>query len=438
MGSKNLKAVAVRGTQGLPVKHPEKLLEITKRQYDFARKTKIFQITSRWSNLFAWVVNNEREAVCVRNHQSFFFPEGYGHLDVDIFLDKYSEKMLACHSCAMHCQHRFHIKEGPFAGMKGEGPEWIVPLQYGALLGNINYDTGLAALELDNKYGIDTMTCSTLIGWLMHCWQEGLITEKDTGGLNLEWGNREAIVGLHEQIAKKEGIGDLISDGCDEAIRRLGAETGKYLYRCGKGLTQEGGNDRILRAMPLGNVTSNRGNDHLRGRVNLEFMGLPAEVMEKIFGRPVNPDPYAWDTKAWMATWQQYLNTMSDATGLCKFWTQWFAPDMWGFAQPTEVINAVTGWDITPQELMEVSERIWNMEKMFNVREGVGREGDMPPYIFFEPIKEGARKGLRLEPDKWEKLLDEYYELHGWDKNGTPTPQTLKRLGLDGEPSHKL
>ncbi len=129
---------------------------------------------------------------------------------------------------------------------------------------------------------------------------------------------------------------------------------------------------------------------------------------------------------------------MSDATGLCKFWTQWFAPDMWGFEQPAEVINAITGWDVTSDELMETSERIWNMEKLFNVREGLDRRNDKPPYIFFEPIKEGARKGLRLEPDKWEKLLDEYYELHGWDKEGTPQPETLKRLGLDEEPSHRL
>ncbi|MEE8471996.1 MAG: aldehyde ferredoxin oxidoreductase family protein [Dehalococcoidia bacterium] len=438
MGSKNLKAVVVRGTGGMPVAHPEKLLQTAKAQYEFARKTKIFQINSRWSNLFAWVVNNEREGIVVRNHQANFYPEGYGHLDVDIFLDKYSEKMLACHSCAMHCQHRYKIKEGPYAGTEGEGPEWIVPLLYGAFIGNVDYDVALYSLELLNQYGVDAATAGLYIGWLMHCWQEGLITEKDTGGLNLEWGNREAIIGLIKQMAFKEGLGGMVTDGSDEAIRRLGPETAQYLYRCGKGLTQEPGNDRMLRATPLGNVTSNRGNDHLRGRVNLEFMNLPAEVLQNIFGRPVNPEPTAWDTKAWMATWQQYLNTMSDATGLCKFWTQWFAPDMWGFKQPTEVINAVTGWDMTPEELMETSERIWNMEKMFNHREGVGREGDKPPHIFFEPVKEGARKGLRLEPDKWEALLDEYYELHGWDKEGTPQPETLKRLGLDQEPSHRL
>ncbi|MEE8471821.1 MAG: aldehyde ferredoxin oxidoreductase C-terminal domain-containing protein, partial [Dehalococcoidia bacterium] len=438
MGSKNLKAVAVRGTGGLPVAHPEKLLEVTKGQYNFIRKTKIFQITSRWSNLFAWVVNNEREGISAYNHQKNFFPEGYGHLDVDIFLDKYSEKMLACHACAMHCQHRFKIKEGPYAGTEGEGPEWSTPQGFGANVGNLDYATALKTLELCNKYGIDMLTYGVYLGWLMHCWQEGILTEKDTGGLNLEWGNGEAMVTIAEQIAKGEGLGGKISGGADDAIRQIGPGSERYLYRCGKGLTQERGNDRILRATPLGNQTSNRGNDHLRGRCNLEFMGLPAEVLSKIIGRPTNPDPYAWDTKAYFAMWQQHLNTLSDATGLCKFWTQWFAPDLWGFDQPAEVINAITGWDVTSDELMETSERIWNMEKLFNVREGLDRRNDKPPYIFFEPIKEGARKGLRLEPDKWEKLLDEYYDLRGWDRNSIPTPETLKRLGLDAEPSHRL
>src|SRR3972149_2539247 len=116
MGAKNLKALAGRGAQGLPVKHPERLLELTKAQYEFARKTKIFQITSRWSNLFAWVVNNEQEGIAAYNHQKNFYPEGHGHIDVDIFLNDYSEKMLACHGCAMHCQHRFKIKSGPYYG----------------------------------------------------------------------------------------------------------------------------------------------------------------------------------------------------------------------------------------------------------------------------------------------------------------------------------
>lgn len=438
MGSKRLKAIAVKGSQGLIAKSPEKLLELTKKQYDYARRTKIFQIVSRWCNLFVWPVWHERESISVRNHQASYFPESYGKIDVDIFLDNYSEKMLACHSCPMHCQHRFHIKSGPFAGLKGEGPEWILWNLYCSHIGNTRLDVALAALDLANKYGIDYMTYGLYLAWLMELWQRGIINEKDTGGLNLEWGNPEAIIQIIHQVANREGLGNVISDGSEEAIKRIGRGCERYLYRCGKGLTLEPSNWRILRATPLGNMTSNRGNDHLRGIVNLEFMNLPAEVMEKIFWRPVDPNPHTWETKAWMATWSQYLYTISDATGLCRFWTKFMAPDFWGFEEPCEVINAVTGWGISREELMEIGERIWNIERLFNVREGLGRKSDMPPPLLFEPIKEGARKGLRLEPEKWERLLDEYYELHGWDKEGRPSQQTLQRLNLDKEPSHIL
>ncbi len=437
MGAKNLKAVAIRGTQGLPVAHPQELMEITRNQVNFVRGTKIFQIASRWSNLFAWVVANESERVSVRNHQANFFPEGYGGIDVDIFLDKYSEKMLACQGCAMHCQHRFKIKEGPFAGTVGEGPEWSAQNSLGSRIGNTRWDVSLAILEKCNKYGLDMGTFSGYVSWLMECWQRGLITEKDTAGLNLEWGSLD-VVKLVEQVANKEGLGAKISEGVQQAIKNMGPETDKYFHRCGKGLTHESAEYRVLRATPLGCVTANKGNDHLRGMVNIEFMNLPPGVLENIFGRYVNPDPYAWDTKAWMATWMQHLCTISDATGLCKFWTKWFAPDLFGFEEPCKVINAITGWDMNTQELMDVAERIWNIERMFNARDGLGRKGDWPGDVFFTPIKEGARKGMALDRDKWDKLLDEYYEIHGWDKEGRPTPQTLKRLGLDNEPSHIL
>jgi len=438
MGSKNLKAVAVRGSQSLPVKDPQKLLEITRRQYEYIRRTKIFEITKRWSNLFAWVVNNEREGIVVRNHRANFYPEGYGHLDVDIFLDKYSEKMLACQQCAMHCEHRYEVKEGPYKGLKGEGPEWIAPLHFGALVGNIHWDVILASFEKTNRFGIDASTFGLYLAWLMDIYDRGLIGKEQTGGIDFNFGSAEAMVKLPELINKDEGIGKVISHGADEAIRQLGDKTGEFLYRCGRGLTQEAVNDRILRATCLGDQTSNRGNDHLRGRCNLEFMGLPADVLSKIIGRPTNPDPYAWDTKAFFAMWQQNLNTMSDMMGLCKFWTQWFAPDLFGYEQPLEVINAVTGWDMTKEELWQASDRVWNMEKMFNVRDGEDRRNDSPPKIFFEPIKEGARKGLCLEPDKWNALLDEYYDLRGWSRNGIPTPEKLKQLKLDKEPSHTI
>ena len=438
MGSKQLKAIAVRGTKGLPAKDPGKLLEVSKRQLDYGRKTKIFQIMAKWGLLWPWVVNRERGFVRSRNHQIIGFPEGLGTMEVDVFLDKYQERMFACHGCAMHCQHRWEIKEGHFAGLKGEGPEWFIMAGLGALVGNPYWDVALAAEEACNKYGLDVWTYANNVAWLMELWQRGIIDSNNTYGLNLEWGNRETLAKLPALIARREGLGAIIADGPDEAVKRLRKpEAALYYHRCGKGLDLEAPLTQ-QRATPLGCLTSNRGNDHLRGICNMEHMNLPPAVLENIFGRPINPDPLAWDTKAWMATWTQYLYAVVDALGLCKFWTKFAAPDLWGFDEPLEVLNAVTGWDMSKDELFEVGERIWNTERLFNAREGIGREGDLPSPISTVPIRGGRLDGVSLEPDKYSKMLDEYYELHGWDWEGRPTSDTLKLLNLDKEPSHIL
>jgi aldehyde:ferredoxin oxidoreductase len=364
------------------------------------------------------------------------FPEGLGNMEVDTFLDKFQDRMFACHGCAMHCEHRWEIKEGPLAGLKGEGPEWFIMVGFGAHLGNPYWDVALATEEACNRYGIDVWTFANPVAWLMELWQRGILNETETYGLNLEWGNREAITKLPELIARRQGLGAIIADGPDEAVKRLRKPAAAhYFHRCGKGLDLEAPHAQ-QRATPLGAYTSNRGNDHLRGICNMEHMNLPAEVLQKIFGRPMNPDPLAWDTKAWMATWTQYLYAAVDGVGLCKFWSKFAAPDLAGFDETCEVLNAVTGWDMTPQELMLAGERIWNMERMFNVREGIGREGDLPAPISAIPITGGRLDGVSLEPDKYSRMLDEYYDLHGWDFEGRPMADTLQRLGLDKEPSH--
>jgi aldehyde:ferredoxin oxidoreductase len=438
MGSKRLKAIAVRGHHGLIPKHPDKLLNVFERQSSYLRKTKIFNIAAVIGNLFAWIVNSEGERISTRNFQQGYFPEALGKLDIDIFMRDYSEKKLACYSCAMRCQHRFHIKEGPFAGIVGEGPDWGPGWNLAAHTGNNRLDVSLAVNELTNRYGVDVVTYLQYVGWLMELWQRKIINEKDTGGLDFSWGNPETIVQTLHQIINKEGLGEVLSKGSEAAIEKIGRGSGSYLHRCGKGLTEEGLDHRIWRASAVGCHTSPRGNCHLRGLVNLEHMFLPAAVLEKIFGRHVDPDPYSWETKAWMATWMQYLTAVCDSSGICKFMTKWFSPDLFSFEEIVETINAITEWNMTTEELMEAGERIWNMERLFNVREGLGRKHDIPPPIFFEPRKEGTRKGIGLEREKYEKLLDEYYELHGWDEEGRALPETLRRLRLDKEPSHIL
>jgi aldehyde:ferredoxin oxidoreductase len=435
MGSKRLKAIAVRGHQGLKPTNPDKLLETFNKQYTYLRKTKIFSIASVLGNLFAWVVNSEGEHLSVRNFQQTYFPEALGKLDIDIFMREYADKHLACHGCALHCQHKWSIKEGPYAGVRGEGPDWGPGwLLGGTVVGNNRIDVSLVANELTNKYGVDCISYFSYIGWLMELWQRGIINEKDTGGLDFSWGSPEAIIGTFEQLISREGAGGLLSEGSDAAVGKIGKDCDRYLHRDGKGQTEEGLDHRGWRATALGCHTSARGNCHLRGLVNLEHMFLPADFLEKVFWRRIDPDPYSWETKAWMAIWIQHLCAVSDASGQCKFLTKWYSPDLFGFEEILESINDVTDWNMTRDELFEAGERTFNVERLFNAREGLGRLGDIPPAVFFQPTPEGPKKGLVLDKKKYGEMLDEYYDIRGWDREGRPLPETLKRLDLDKEP----
>lgn len=438
IGAKLLKAVAVRGSQSLPVKNPQQNVEVAKRILNRVRRIKTYRSYGEVSNLPLFLLSLEQGWLPVKNRTRQEFPEAWGNIDLGVFLDEYREKMLSCQQCSMHCTFRFKIKSGPYAGTWGEGPHWVAQNVWGANIGNNRWDVSLKAQELMDKYGIDCVGFGVYVSWLMELWERGLIDEKQTGGLKYEWGNPDAILGIIEQAGQGVGLGKIISGGADKAIERLGPETAKYFHRCGKNLPQENTNDHFLVATAIGEYTSNRGNDHLAGRATLEHFGMP-EIVEQLVGMKVNPDSRAYDTKPAFAIWYQDMLAMCDISGMCKFRSVWVNPLFMGFQDTTDLINSVTGWDLTADEMREVSKRTWNMEKLFNVREGLGREGDIPPQHFFEPLKEGPKKGDHLDRERFEKAIDEYYELRGWDsKTGIPKPETLKKYNLDKEPAHIL
>ena len=189
----------------------------------------------------------------------------------------------------------------------------------------------------------------------------------------------------------------------------------------------------------MGAATATRGSCHLRSRYTIEEFGLPADVLESTFGRPVPPEPEAYEHKAWPVIWHEHLCAATDSLGLCRFLTKWLTLGFLAFDEFAEAIESATGMALTPQQVFECGERVWNLERMFLNREGVKRKDDWHPDIVFdEPIKTGRFQGRHLDRDKFSKLIDEYYQEHGWDSNGVPTPETLERLGLNGEPSHLL
>jgi len=440
MGSKLLKAVVVKGSQSVNAYSPERMKDVFDKHLKQVTSTKLYPVISRYGTLTIFAIQNEGGQIPVMNHQYNYFEAAEENLEDEIFEEQYKTKTLACFSCPLRCSHRYRIKYGPYQGVWGEGPEYYMMAGFGPMVGNNRWDVILAANDLINRYGLDIGSVGGYIGWLMELWQRGILTERDTGGLNLEWGNPDAIMGLINQMAHNEGLGGMVGQSASHAAEEIGKGSDRYLYQQ-RGLMHECSvGNRASRATALAEATTNRGYDHLRGRVALEFFGIPTDALAKIFGRPIASDFRAWEGKPYMAMWQQHFTTVIDSLGYCKFATVW--PGSTGnltYKEFAETINVVTGWDVTPQELMVTGERIWNLERMIVLREtGIGREGDIPPRVYFEPNKLEPLKGEKLDREEYEARLDEYYELRGWNKDGTPKRETLARLKLDEKPSHLI
>jgi aldehyde:ferredoxin oxidoreductase len=437
MGSKLLKAIVVRGKQALKPYDSEKLLEIFNNHYRQITSTKIYPVISRYGTLTIFCVANQSGTMSVRNNQSNYFEEAEGHLDDEIFEEQYKTKTLACYGCPLRCSHRYKINSGPYSGVWGEGPEFYMMAGFGPAVGNADWDLILAANTLINRYGLDVGSSSGYIAWLMELWQRGIINEKDTGGLNLEWGNKESILTLLHQMARNEGLGGMIGQQASRAVEAFQPEAARYLYTQRGMMHESPQNFRAARATALGEATGNRGSDHLKGRCSLEFFGMPPEVLEKIYGKPIASALNSWEGKSWMAAWTQNFTTVIDSLGYCKFATIWpGSTHNLNYSNFCETINAVKGWDMTPEELMEIGERVWSLQRMFIQREtGALREHDIPPSIYFQPQPLEPLKGEKLEHDSYNRALDEYYEIRGWTKEGAPTSETLVKLKLDKEPT---
>ncbi len=440
MGYKNLKAIAVKGTKSLDTKDPTTLLETAKRHYRQITKSKIFPVLSRYGTLTIFALQNEGGQIAAYNNQLNYFEEAEGKLEDEVFDEKYREKNVSCFACPIHCTGRFKIDSGPYKGVFGEGPEYYYMSGFGAVVGNADWEVVLAGGDLINRYGLDVGSTTGYIGWLMELWQRGIVDREMAAPYTLEWGNAEAILGLIHQMANKKGLGGIVAEHGVWAADVIGRGAEKYLHR-GKNLIHESAiNDRAAKGTCLGEATTNRGFCHLRGRSSFELFGMPEEVLTKIYGTPVDPNFQSWRGKPAMAIWTQHFTTIADCLGTCKFATMWPGSiTNMGYEHFCETLKAIKGWEITPKELMEVGERVWNLERMFNVREStIRRDGDMPPEIFYQPNKLEPLKGVKMDKAEYEKALDEYYTLRGWNLDGTPKPETLERLGLGEEPTGRV
>ncbi len=429
MGSKNIWAIAARGTQPIKVHDPEKLLEVVNKQYTQVTSTKGFLATSMYGTLIR--LNNTRTQGYEggHNHQFNMMEQGGEELDADIFLDKYESAKTSCFNCPVHCRHHYEIKEGPFKGTRGGSMEYYGAGGWGSQCGSGDWNTILVGFARCNEYGLDVGSATAYTAWLMELWEKGILTSAHTE-LDFSWGNQTAILDILEQTTFRKGLGSHLADGWRATAAHLGNNAERYLDHV-KGLTIECDDVRGHRAQVLGLATSSRGADHLRSRYTLEEFSLPPEVTAKLTGQPIPASAETYEGKEWACFWTECLCAVADALGTCKFLSKWLSVGLLGFNEFSEWIEAASGVVLTPREILEVGERIYNVERLFLVRHGFRRKDDDVPAKFYNKWTHGPRAGTCVEPEEFQAMLDRYYALHGWDSEGIPTEKTLRRLGID-------
>jgi aldehyde:ferredoxin oxidoreductase len=444
LGSKKLKAVAVRGTMGIELAHPEEALEYNNEICNRVASTKFGQIMKKWGTMFIYGVTNSTGLVRVNNFQLNQLTDSE---DIECEeIEKHSIGTSGCFGCQLHCRHRYVIKDGPYAGTYDEGPEYTTQGAFGAEVGCRDFSAILYGNHLVNKYGMDTLETGSIIAWAMELYEKGIITKKDTKGLDLRFGNTEALIEFTRQIAERRGLGDVFADGYKLAIKRLPKEAAKYCIQV-KGMSNLHSDERATPSLALGIATGTRGSDHLRSRPAIDLYHLPEPVLRKIYGYPVpydgplTSDYNDYEGKPWMVLWQEMVYMAVDCIGVCKYHTVFLSPSMPQFREFSEWLRLIPGIELSPQEIWEVAERAYNLERLFNIREGATRKDDWLVDRYFDEettLGFDIVRNKSIDRKKFKAMIDEYYKHHGWNQSGKPKAETLKRLGIEKEPSHAL
>jgi aldehyde:ferredoxin oxidoreductase len=411
MASKNLKAIAVKGTGEIAVSEPNKFKEVAKEATAYVRKTKASH--TEYGTAQYTAIMNELGCYPTRNFQTGVF-EGINTITAEYMKKNFFIKNQACFHCPVACSQLCEVKEGPFKGAKSD-PEYESIGTLGGVCGVSDFAAIIKANEICDELGIDTMSVGVIIGFAMELFERGYLTKKDTGGLELKFGNGMAMVKMIEKIANREDIGDLLAEGMLGIAEKM-PEMQKYMMQV-KGLPLAAYDPRGFFGNALTYGTSSRGACHNVGGWSIRDELLSGEY-----------DRFAVKGKGKLIKSIQDVRGYIDSLGICTV-----VRSGYGFTDKPhgKVLEYLTGYDFTP-ELMTIGERVYNLERLIINREGRFRKDDLIPERFrTEKMPEGQAKGRVVSDEIYNTMLDEYYEVRGWDKEGRPTKERLHKLNLD-------
>ena len=432
MGSKNLKAVAVRGSKGVEVYDPDKYLEVLEdilwRNTEGPWALPAQMSLGRYGTPSLVTAMNAIGRLPTKNHWTGFW-ERADKLSGDELL-RYRVSRGSCFSCMIMCKHITKVSEGRYEGAFSGGPEYesIVALGSNLLIDNI--EAVIYMNQLCNLYGLDTISTGKVLSYVFECYEKGLISKEELGGLKALWGSEEVAITLINMIVRREGIGDILAEGVRRASEILGRGYEYALHV--KGLEVSAQDPRGHKSIGLTWAISVRGADHLRSLTTVDELGYRDIAAERFGVDKVDDvcDRLSEKYKGLIVKDQEDLFALVDSIIMCKYGTMW--PPMYYFDFISKLLPPLTGikefGDV--KNLRLTAERIVNLKRCFNLREGVGKESEVLPKRFTEePMPTGPSRGhvCDLEP-----MLREYYMYRGWDYGlGLPYEETLERLGLD-------
>ena len=418
MGSKKLKAIVIeRGTSAIPVQDKDSLTEIVKELRNKIKANPFHTEVATWGTLGFFTGGKKMGILPIKNYSTSTYDISEAELD------KYSPQSIRanfkevkrkpCWGCNFHHSSLIEIPSGKYAGRMIEEPEYEGIAACGSVMGITNVTTSLVLANEIDRLGMDANETGWVISWLMECFEKGIITKKDTDGIEMKWGDGDAALAMLYKVANREGLGDTLAEGVMRASRRVGGEAPSMAVHTLKGNTPRGHDHRASWLELFDTCVSNTGTLETHGAAPFQSLGLDPKydryspqdistVEAKIKGAMIFEDS--------VITCR--YNTMTDIELLCR------------------AVNAVTGWNMDFGEAMDIGRRTVNLLRIFNLKNGLGPELDAPSARYGSTPTEGPAAGKSIM-SHWTEMLQNYYKLMGWDEKGKPLPETLKSLGLD-------